>query len=122
MISKERKVANEVESMQLIGDVEGKTCVIVDDMIDTAGTLCLAADLLKEKGAKDVIAFSTHGIFSGPAGDRIAKSEALSRVITTDSMRLDPIFKEKVGDKHVSISLDLLLAEIIRRSHEGKDT
>jgi len=86
MIHKERKVANQVDNMTLIGDVEGKTCVIVDDMVDTAGTLCLAADLLKEKGAKDVVAFMTHGIFSGPAGDRIANSKALSRVITTDSM------------------------------------
>jgi len=86
MIHKERKVANQVDNMTLIGDVEGKTCVIVDDMVDTAGTLCLAADLLKEKGAKDVVAFMTHGIFSGPAGDRIANSKALSQVITTDSM------------------------------------
>jgi len=86
-------------------------------MVDTAGTLCLAADLLKEKGAKDVIAFMTHGIFSGPAGDRIANSKSLSRVITTDSMKLDPAFKAKVGDKHISISLDLLVAEIIRRNH-----
>lgn len=73
MISKERKVANQIDSMVLIGDVKGKTCVIVDDMIDTAGTLCKAAELLKDEGgAKEVYAFATHGIFSGAAGDRIA--------------------------------------------------
>jgi ribose-phosphate pyrophosphokinase len=73
MISKERKVANQIDSMTLIGDVKGKTCVLVDDMIDTAGTLVTAAELLKkEGGASEVLAFATHGIFSGAAGDRIA--------------------------------------------------
>lgn len=107
--------------MTLIGDVRGKTCVIVDDMIDTAGTLCTAAKLLKNEGATNVYAFATHGLFSGPAGDRIAASE-LKRVITTDSMSLDPEFKAKVGDKHAQVSLDLLLAEAIRRSHQNEDS
>lgn len=71
MINKERKVANQIDSMQLVGDVTGKVCVIVDDMIDTAGTLTAAAKLLKDKGATQVYAFATHGIFSGEAGDRI---------------------------------------------------
>ena len=68
-------------------------------MIDTAGTICAAASELKGKGATDVYAFATHGIFSGPAGDRIAKSD-FKRVITTDSMPLIEGFKDKVGDKH----------------------
>ena len=103
--------------MVLIGDVTGKTCVIVDDMIDTAGTLCTAADLLKnEGGAKEVFAFATHGIFSGAAGDRIAAS-SLSKVITSDSTLIDPKFKAKVGDKYEQVSLYLLLAEAIRRTH-----
>ena len=89
-------------------------------MIDTAGTICAAATELKEKGATDVYAFATHGIFSGPAGDRIAKSD-FKRVITTDSMPLIDGFKEKVGDKHAQVSLDLLLAEIIRRTHLRED-
>jgi ribose-phosphate pyrophosphokinase len=71
--------------MVLIGDVKGKTCIIVDDMIDTAGTLVAAAKLLKESGAAKVFAFATHGIFSGPAAERIANSD-LEKVITTDSM------------------------------------
>lgn len=58
--------------MQLIGNVEGKTCIIVDDMIDTAGTLCEAAKTLKQNGATKVYAFATHGLFNGPAADRIA--------------------------------------------------
>lgn len=75
MISKERKQANQVDNMTLVGNVQGKTCIIVDDMIDTAGTLCKAAELLKtEGGAKDVYAFATHGIFSGKAADNIAQS------------------------------------------------
>ena len=74
MISKERKAANEVGEVVLIGDVSGKQCIIIDDMVDTAGTLCAVAQALKDKGATDVYAFVTHGIFSGPAGDRIAKS------------------------------------------------
>ncbi len=116
MISKERKAANEVGEVVLIGDVRGKQCIIVDDMIDTAGTLCAAAQALKDKGATDVYAFATHGIFSGPAGDRIAKAP-FKKVITTDSMPLIEGFKEKVGDKHGIVSLDLLLAEVIRRTH-----
>ena len=116
MISKERKAANEVGEVVLIGDVKGKQCIIVDDMIDTAGTLCAAAQALKDKGATDVYAFATHGIFSGPAGERIAKAP-FKKVITTDSMPLIEGFKEKVGDKHGIVSLDLLLAEVIRRTH-----
>ena len=59
--------ANEVESVIVIGDVKGKTCILVDDMVDTAGTLCMAAEELKQKGANKVYAFITHGIFSNPA-------------------------------------------------------
>lgn len=102
--------------MQLIGDVKGKTCIIVDDMIDTAGTLTQAAALLKEQGASKVYAFATHGIFSEKAADRISKS-VLEKVITTDSMKTTDEFRDKIGDKHVCVSLDLLLAEAIRRTH-----
>ena len=115
MISKERKEANKVDNVTLIGEVKGKTCVIVDDMIDTAGTLCAAGQLLKDQGAKEVYAFATHGIFSGPAGERIGQS-AFKTVVTTDSMPLSEDFKKKVGTKHSVVSIDLLLAEIIRRN------
>ena len=120
MISKERKAANEVGEVVLIGDVKGKQCIIVDDMVDTAGTLCAAGQALKDKGATDVYAFITHWLFSGPAGDRIAKS-CFKKVITSDSIPLIEGFKEKVGDKHETVSLDLLLAEVIRRTHLKED-
>lgn len=120
MISKERKAANEVGEVILIGDVKGKQCIMVDDMADTAGTLCAGAQALKDKGATDVYAFITHGLFSGPAGDRIAKS-VFKKVVSTDSMPLIEGFAEKVGDKHVTVSLDLLLAEVIRRTHLRED-
>ena len=100
--------------MELIGNVEGKVCILIDDMIDTAGTLCEAAHQLKLKGAKKVYAFASHGIFSGSAAERIKHSD-LEKVITTDSIPLTKEFKEIVGDKHSVISLDLLLAETIRR-------
>ncbi len=74
--------------MQLIGNVEGKTCIIVDDMIDTAGTLCEAAKTLKKNGAKKIYAFASHGIFSGPAADRILSTPELEKVITTDSINV----------------------------------
>ena len=85
LINKERKEANKIEKMELVGNVEGKVCILVDDMIDTAGTLCEAAKLLKEKGATRIYAFASHGLFNGPAAERIRDS-ALEKVITTDSV------------------------------------
>ena len=73
--------------MTVIGDVNNKICIIIDDMVDTAGTLCKAASELKEKGASEVYAFITHGIFSGPAGDRIKESE-LKKIVCTDTMKV----------------------------------
>jgi len=84
---KQRKVANQVESMTVIGDVAGKDVVLVDDMIDTAGTLTKAADMMIEHGAKSVRAVCTHGVLSGPAHERIRNSK-LSELIITDSIPL----------------------------------
>jgi ribose-phosphate pyrophosphokinase len=86
MVSKERKVANEVASVVLIGDVKGKSVILIDDMIDTAGTICASAKLLRdEHGADKIYAFCTHGLFNGPAGDRIGAS-AFDKLFTTDTM------------------------------------
>lgn len=85
---KQRKVANQVASMRIIGDVEGKDVIIIDDMVDTAGTLAKAADLMMENGAKSVRAICTHGVLSGPAYERIAESQLVELVIT-DSIPLD---------------------------------
>ena len=82
---KERKEANKVESMTIIGSVKDKICIIVDDMTDTSGTLCKAATELKNAGATKVYAFITHGIFSGPAAERIKESQ-LEKIVSTDSM------------------------------------
>ncbi|CDJ67827.1 phosphoribosylpyrophosphate synthetase, putative, partial [Eimeria necatrix] len=87
MLIKRRVRANEVESMDLVGSVEGRDAIIVDDMIDTAGTLVEAARELKSKGARRVFAFATHGLFSGPAIDRIQKS-ALEEVVITDTIKV----------------------------------
>ena len=106
--------------MTLVGDVKGKTCILIDDMIDTAGTLCTAAGMLKESGAKDIYAFATHGLFNGPAGDRINNS-AIKKLIVSDSMPIKEEFRAKLGEKFDTVSLDLLLAEIIRRTYQKED-
>ncbi|HEX7663653.1 MAG TPA: ribose-phosphate pyrophosphokinase, partial [Polyangiaceae bacterium] len=87
IVDKRRERANVSEVMNLIGEVNGKDCVIIDDMIDTAGTLCGAAQALRDKGAKKIVATATHGIFSGPAIKRIEES-ALSEVVVADTIPL----------------------------------
>jgi ribose-phosphate pyrophosphokinase len=98
--------------MNLIGDVEGKTCIISDDMIDTAGTLAKAANALHERGATAVIAYATHAVFSGNAIDNIQNSK-LDSVVVSDSIPLRK--KAALCDKVHVLSLDWLLAEAIRR-------
>ncbi len=87
MIYKQRAAANQVEGMTLIGDVKGKDVIMIDDMVDTAGTLCKAADLLIDNGAKSVTAYCTHPILSGSAYDKIEKSK-LSKLVVTDTIPL----------------------------------
>ena len=82
IVDKRREKAGEVAEMTVIGDVKGKTCLIVDDMCDTAGTLCKAADVLMDAGAKEVHAYTSHGVLSGPAVGRITNSQLKSMVIT----------------------------------------
>jgi ribose-phosphate pyrophosphokinase len=116
MLNKERKEANKIEKMELVGNVDGKDCILIDDIIDTAGTLSEAARVLKQNGARRVYAFASHGLFSGPAAERIRDS-VLEKVITTDSIPVSQKFKDTVGDKYSQVSLGLLLAETIRRVH-----
>ena len=122
-IHKERLRANEVAQVTLIGNVEDKTCIIIDDMTDTSGTLCKAATELKEKGAKDVYAFITHGIFSGPAAERV-KDSVLKKIVTTDSMVPPNIsdIEARMGGKLATCSVDLLVAEVIRRTYQNEAT
>ncbi len=112
IIDKRRPRANETEVMSVIGDVSGKTCIIVDDIVDTAGTLCTAAAALKEEGAEKVVAYITHAVFSGSAIDRISNSE-LDEIVVTDTIPLNE--KAQRCSKIDQLSLANLLAESIRR-------
>jgi len=103
-------VANEAEALGIMGDVEGRVCVIVDDMIDTAGTICSATEQLLDSGALDVMAACTHGVFSGPAIDRL-KNSALSRVIVTNTL---PIPSEKKFDRLEVLSVAPIFARTLR--------
>jgi ribose-phosphate pyrophosphokinase len=112
IIDKRRPRANESRVMNVIGDVSGKTCIIVDDIADTAGTLCSAAQALKEEGAIKVVSYVTHAVFSGPAVKRIAASE-MDEMVVTDTIALTEA--AQACSKITQLSLDRLLAESIRR-------
>ena len=112
IIDKRRPQANETRVMNVIGDVDGKTCILFDDIVDTAGTLCTAAQALKAEGAIKVVAYVTHPVLSGPAIDRIAESE-LDEMVVTDTIPLEQ--QARACGKITQLSLDSLLAESIRR-------
>jgi len=112
IIDKRRPEANVAEIMNIIGDVEGRTCVLVDDMVDTAGTLCHAASALKERGAKAVVAYCTHPVLSGPAIDRL-KASALDELVVTDTIPLSAAAQKSGRVRQLTIAG--LLAESIRR-------
>ena len=114
IVDKRRQEANVSEVMQIIGDVESKTCIIVDDIVDTAGTLCNAAAALKEKGAKAVFSYITHPIFSGKACQNIDNSK-LDGIIVTDTIPLND--KTAKANKIRQITVSEMLAETIRRIH-----
>jgi len=116
IIDKRRPKANESQVMNMIGDVEGKLCVIVDDLIDTAGTLCKAAEALKERGAKTVVAYATHAVFSGAAYDNITDS-VLDEVVVTDTI---PLSATQSCDKVRVISIASLIAETMKRINDGR--
>lgn len=114
MIDKRRTGPNVAKAMNIVGDVEGKDVLIVDDMIDTAGTLCEAAKTLREHGAKKIYAFATHGIFSGPAAERINSSEELEAVIVTDTIPLNEACQNV--DKIKVLSIAEILSKAIHRT------
>lgn len=107
-------VKNMVEAKDVVGDVNGRPCVLIDDMIDTAGTICSAAELLVERGASSVMAAATHGVFSGPAIDRL-KNSVLDRVVITNTL---PMPSEKQFDKLEVLSVAPLIADAIRAVFE----
>mgnify|MGYP003298129609 FL=1 len=112
IIDKRRPTANEAQIMHIIGDVKGKSCLIVDDMVDTAGTLCKAADALKDHGATKVVAYCTHPVLSGPAIQNIEGSN-LDSLVVTDTI---PLNGKATSCKNIrQLSMAKLLAESIRR-------
>ena len=115
IIDKRRPKANVSEVMNIIGDVEGRTCVLMDDMVDTAGTLCKAAGALKERGAKRVLAYCTHAVLSGGAEARIRDS-VLDELVVTDSIPLSAAAQEVAAlGKIRQLSCANLLGETIKR-------
>ncbi|MDD6181220.1 MAG: ribose-phosphate diphosphokinase [Desulfovibrionaceae bacterium] len=117
IVDKRRDKPNQAQAMHVIGDVAGKIAIIVDDMIDTAGTLCAAADVLMKYGARQIIACAAHGVLSGPAIDRINATESLSEVLITDTIpqgdKLNRCPKLKVA------SVASLLGKTIHNIHTG---
>eukprot|EP01129_Flabellula_baltica_P006464 TRINITY_DN2421_c0_g1_i1.p1 TRINITY_DN2421_c0_g1~~TRINITY_DN2421_c0_g1_i1.p1 ORF type:complete len:318 (+),score=71.41 TRINITY_DN2421_c0_g1_i1:143-1096(+) len=117
IIHKERKRANEVEGMILVGDVQDRVCILVDDMADTCGTLTLAAETLMESGAQDIYAVVTHGVLSGPALRRINDS-FIKELIVTNTIPQER--NQELCDKLVVLDISSILAEAIRRIHNGE--
>lgn len=116
IIDKRRPKANVAEVMNIIGDVKGKKAILIDDMIDTAGTITLAAQALQDAGATAVYACCTHAVLSGPAIERLENS-VIKEVIVTDSIQLP---EEKMSPKIVQVTVSQLIAEAIKRIHENR--
>ncbi len=112
IIDKRRPSANVAEVMNIIGDVSDRTCLLVDDMVDTAGTLCNAAAALKERGARKVVAYATHPVLSGPAVERLNKSN-MDELVVTDSIPLSD--EAKTCKKIRVLTLANMMAEAVRR-------
>ncbi|EGV60156.1 ribose phosphate diphosphokinase subunit prs4 [Yamadazyma tenuis] len=117
LIHKERQKANEVSKMVLVGDVSDKVCLLIDDMADTCGTLCKAADVLMKNKAKKVIAMITHGIFSADALDKLNNSK-LDKIVCTTSLPLQK--KLSQCPKITCLDISSTLAEAVRRLHNGE--
>ena len=117
MIIKQRARAGIVDQMDLVGDVTDCDCIIVDDMIDTAGTLCAAAEVLKGKGARRVFAFASHGLLSGPGNERIANS-SLEECVILNTIPTSP--EREANEKLTELSVAPLLAQAIFNIHAKK--
>jgi ribose-phosphate pyrophosphokinase len=117
IIHKERKVANQVSRMVLVGDVQGRPAILVDDMADTCGTLELAAQTLKDHGASVVYAMVVHGILSGKALDVIERS-SIHKLVTTNTLPVRD--KLALSAKLACIDVSVVLSEAIRRTHTGE--
>jgi len=116
LIDKRRYAPNQAKVMHLIGELKGKDVLIIDDMIDTAGTTVNAADAAQENGANSVTAVATHALLSGSAIDKI-KSSAISQLIVTDTVKIQ---EEKLFNKMKIVTVSNIFAEAINRIHEGE--
>lgn len=116
IVDKRRPKPNVMEVMNIIGDIKGKTCIMVDDMIDTAGTMCQGAQALIDNGAKEVYACCTHAVMSGPAIERI-KASPIKELVFLDTYAVP---EEKMLDNFVKLSVAPIFAEAIRRIYEDK--
>lgn len=116
IIDKRRQKANISEVMNVIGDIKDKNCILVDDMIDTAGTICNGADALTKLGARSVYAVCSHGVFSGPAIERL-KASAIQEIVVTNTIQIPA---EKQLDNMKILSVGAIFAKAINRVHEGK--
>jgi ribose-phosphate pyrophosphokinase len=117
IIDKRRPTANVSEVMHVIGEIEGRNCVIMDDMIDTAGTLVKAAEVLKARGARTVYAYCTHPVFSGTAVERIAGSQ-IDEVVVTNTIALGEAARQCPKIRQLSVAF--LFAETMRRISDGE--
>ena len=114
IVDKRREKANESEVMNIIGDVKGHDVILIDDMVDTAGTMVKAAEMLKKKGATSVMACATHAVLSGPAYERLNNGE-LDELVVTDTLTL-----RQESDKIKVLSVAPLFAEVIRRVYHNE--
>ena len=112
IIDKRRDDPGKSEVMNIIGDIKNKTCIIIDDIVDSAGTLCNAAKSIKKKGAKSVSAYITHGVFSGEAMAKISKSP-LNKLVVTNSIELSQ--KAQTSEKIKALTVAPLLGEAMKR-------
>lgn len=115
IVDKRREKANESEVMNIIGDVSGKDVILVDDMVDTAGTLVKAAEVLKNRGATSVMACCTHGVLSGPAYERLEKGDSLDELVVSDTIPL-----KQEHDKITVLTASNIIGETIRRIHNNE--
>jgi len=117
IVDKRRPAPNEAKIMNIIGDVEGRHCILIDDMVDTAGTLCNAAEALLERGASKVSAYATHGVLSGPAGERLAASN-LSELVISDTIK-QPEHILATGKVRI-LTVANLMGEAIKRIYDAR--
>lgn len=113
IVDKRRTNPNEAEVMNVVGDVNNKVAILIDDMIDTAGTLCVAADAIRANGAVTVVAVATHGVLSGKAIERLNSSESISKVMVCDTIEMSE--KAKLCNKLEVLSVDFIFAEALNR-------